>query len=147
MHKNILWRAFIAFIFIATLWYTVIAVYRYHNYKSLNAQVDVTAIQWHAIEESPESFTIQANYRYTFNGNTYTGSSAWDSVYRNDWAAQEDIADFSKKRWKVWIDPGNPDHSSLQKKFPLKECISSVVLWGIFLYFLSLGFYVAKIKN
>jgi hypothetical protein len=147
MHKNILWKAFLAAIFVTTLWYTIVAVYRYNDYSSLQTQAPVTEIQWQTIEDSSESFSLQAHYRYEFNGKSFTGSSPWKEVYRNSWAAEQDIKEFSKVKWKVWIDPNHPDHSSLQKYFPFKECISSALLWGIFLYFLSLGFYVAKIKH
>lgn len=147
MHKNVLWKAFLAAIFVTTLWFTIVAVYRYQDYKNLKEQVPVTEIQWKVIEESSESFTLQAYYRYAIDDKFFKGSSPWKEIYRNNWAAEQDIKEFSKIQWKVWIDPAHPDHSSLQKKFPLKECISSIVLWGIFLYFLILGFYVGKIKN
>ena len=147
MHNNFLWKGFLAAIFLATLWFTIVATYRYQNYKSLQIQVPVTEIKWNIVEESSETFTIHANYRYEYNDKFFIASSPLSDIYRNSWAAEQEIKEFSQIKWKTWIDPQHPDHSSLQKKFPFKECISSIILWGIFLYFLFVGFYVAKLKN
>lgn len=148
MHNNFIWRAFLTLAFLVAVWFTIVAIYRYHNYSSLQAQTLASEIQGQIIEESSESYTLTATYRYEVGHQIFTGTSLWnDTNYRNQWAAEQDLKEFSARKWKVWYDPHHPEYSSLQKKFPLKECISSIVLWGLLLYFLGLGFYVGKLKN
>lgn len=148
MHENLIWRAFLALVFIAALWFTVIAVYRYHNYDRLQMQTDAVEIKGKITEESSEAYTLSATYQYSVGSQQFSGSSPWgDSLYRNPWSAEKDLKEFSGRKWKVWYDPRQPDYSSLQKKFPLKECISSIALWALLLYFLGLGFYAAKMKQ
>jgi hypothetical protein len=78
----------------------------------------------------------------------YSGASVLtDEPFRNRWGAQEAITQYAAKEWRVWFDHKDPDYSSLQKKFPLKECVSAIFLWGLLLYFLWLGFYVAKFNS
>lgn len=148
MHKNLLWQAFLLVIFIAALWYSIIALYSYYSYSYLEAQTTMTSINWNIEEKSPEEYFLKASYHYNFKGNTYQGFTLFaDTPYRNPYAAEQAIKEKSLHSWKLWFDPHDPHHSSLQKIFPLKECISATFLWGLLLYFLWLGFYVAKFKN
>lgn len=148
MHKNTIWQAFIAVIFATTLWYSIVAIYSYYSYVHLKVQTSPSAMDWDIVEKSDEDYVAQSIYRFEFKGKSYPGTTSFtDTPYRNQWAAEQAAREFSKKQWKIWFDPQNPHHSSLQKNFPLKECISALFLWGLVLYFLWLGFYVAKFKN
>lgn len=148
MHKNTFWRAFLAVVFATTLWYTVVAIHSYYSYSHLKTQAAPSAIEWDVEEKSEEDYLVKAMYRFEFNGKSYPGMTSFaDTPYRNQWAAEEALKELSNKHWKIWFDPQNPHHSSLQKNFPFKECISAIFLWGLILYFLWLGFYVTKYKN
>jgi hypothetical protein len=148
MHKNYLWQAFIAVVFATTLWYTAVAIYSYYSYSHLKAQTTPSAMDWDIEEKSDEDYVVKAIYRFEFQNKSYPGNTSFtDTPYRNHWAAEQAAKEISKKDWKIWFDPQNPHHSSLQKEFPFKECISAAFLWGLVLYFLWLGFYVAKFKN
>lgn len=148
MHKNILWQAFLAIVCIAVLWYTFIALYSYYSYSRLKTQSAISSITWDVEEKSEENYFLKAHYSFNFKDHSYSGSTAFtDEPYRNRWAAEQDVKGFSNKNGKVWFDPENPNHSSLQKHFPLKECISAAFLWGLLLYFLWLGFYVTRFKT
>ena len=148
MHKNFLWQAFLLVIFCATLWYSAVALYSYYSYSQLKTQIAVSSIQWEVEEKSEDNYLIKALYQFKYRNNPYSGSTTLSDIpYRNQWAAQQAIKEYSKKNWKTWFDPQNPNHSSLQKNFPLKECISAIFLWGLTIYFLWLGFYVAKFKS
>lgn len=148
MHNNMIWRGFLLFLLAVTLWFTIDAIYLYRSYVRLRMQVPTTSIAWDVVENSSDNYTLKANYAYKVGNDTFTGSSPWDeAVYKNSWAAETQAKAYTSQPWKVWIDPTYPAHSALQKNFPLKQCVYSVVLWGIFLYFLSLGFYVANFKK
>lgn len=148
MHKNVVWQAFLAIVFAVTLWHSVVALYSYYSYSQLKVQTRLTAINWEIEEESEEYYLLKAVYRFQFKGNSYPGNTAWaDEPYRNRWAAEQAAKEFSEQKWKVWFNPNDPHHSSLQKKFPFKQCISAIFLWGLLLYFLWLGFYVTRFKS
>lgn len=148
MHKNYLWQAFLTVIVAATLWYTISAIYAYYSYSHLKAQTSLSALDWEIIHESDEDFPVKAVYTFEFKDKSYPGSTTFTDIpYRNQWAAEQAIKDLSGRQWKVWFDPHNPHHSSLEKSFPFKEIISAIFLWGLILYFLWLGFYVAKFKT
>lgn len=148
MHKNVLWQAFLAVIVLVTLWYTIVAIYSYYSYSHLETQTYPSAMGWEVEEKSEEDYLVKALYNFEFNGKSYPGSTIFsDEPYRNHWAAEQAIKEFSKTKWKIWLDPDNPNHSSLHKNFPFQSILSAIFLWSLILYFLWLGFYVAKFKN
>ena len=148
MHKNIIWQAFLLVILATCLWYSTIALYKYYTYSHLEAKTTVSSINWEIEEKSEENYLVKGIYSFEFRGHSFPGTSHMtDMIYRNKWAAEQAVKEFTQKKWKVWFDPQNPDHSSLQKNFPLKECITAIFLWGLLLYFLWLGFYVARFKT
>ena len=148
MHKNIFWQAFLVVIFVITVWYTVAALYSYYFYSHLSIEKNALAIEWKVEKKSDDIYFLNAFYRFDFEGKVYFGNRVLtEEPYRNTWAAQEAIKEFTDRQWKVWFDPQNPARSSLQKTFPFKECLSAVFLWGLLFYFLWLGFYVAKFKT
>jgi len=147
MHKNVVWQAFLTLISAIALWYTIAALYSYYSYSHLKIQIPASHVEWHIIEKSEEHYLLEASYEIEFKTKFYAGSTRFaDEPYRNQWAAEQAIKEYRGKKWKVWFDPQNPQYSSLQKNFPLKESVSAIFLWGLILYFLWLGFYVKKFK-
>lgn len=145
MHKNIIWQTFLVIVFACTLWYTVIAGYAYYQYSHLTAHTKPSSVDWEITELSEDSYTLTASYRFDFKGKSYPGTSTLTDISeRNRWSAEQTVKEYAAKDWRVWFDHHNPNHSSLQKSFPLKKCLSAIFLWGLFLYFLWLGFYVKK---
>lgn len=148
MHSNLLFRAFLICVFLITIWYTITAIYRYHNYSSLSGQTRPLSMQFSVKEVAEDEFYLEASYTFQANGRSFTGKSDWPRMpYLNRWAAEKDEPYIEKTHQTVWFDPQNPKNSSLQNNFPFKECISAIFLWGLFLYFVWLGFYVTKFKT
>lgn len=147
MHSNPLYRAFLLVVILATLWYSGIALYRYHNFSRLSTQTPLISSEWHIREVSEDKFFLEALYTFSTGKEIVEGNTSWPrDFYRSSWAAEKDIPYYQKHHYIVWYDLSNPHHSSLQKSFPLKECVSAILLWGLLLYFIWLGFYVTKFK-
>ena len=148
MHKNLWWQAFLIAVFLIVLWYSGTALYRTYNYSRLTAKTTPTSIKWDVLELSDDEFVMEGNYTFEVKGKTFEGNTPLkNSIYKNRWAVEEDLPKMDKVKWGVWYNPSNPDYSSLQKKFPVKECLSAVFMWVLFLYFLWLGFYVSKFRT
>lgn len=148
MHHNLLWRAFLVTIFVIVFGYSVLALYRVHQFSKLTSETKPLKMKWSVKEIADDEHMIQGNYTFEANEKTYQGEAVLKkSIYRNGWAAEQDLPKYDKEKWTVWYDPANPDYSALQKSFPLKECISALVLWALFFYFTWLGFYVGRFKT
>lgn len=128
--------------------YTAVALYRYYNYSILTAKTEATSTKWTIQEKADDEFLLVSHYQFDVNGKIVVGETVFkDEVYRNSWAAEQDIAKYTLRKWDVWYSPRNPDDSTLQKNFPLKEVLSAGFLWCLLLYFLWLGYYVSRFKQ
>ena len=143
MHKNPLWLIFLGVIVSCIVGYTGFAGYKIFLYISHSKAVEPHEIKWKPVWQEG-SFVIDATYHYTFQGRKVESHSQLPETFLNRWAAEQKIGEFQKQPQQVWINPRHPSDSTLQKKFPLKQCISTVFLWSILAYFLWLGVYVAK---
>ncbi len=149
MHNNFLWQAFLVVVLLVTLAYSGIALYHYYAYSHLTAQTDdISAMHWQIQEKSDTAFVVKADYTFTIQQQAFEGSTAWTKEpYLNRYAAEQAIKLMTGEHWQVWYDQHNPHRSSLQKQFPIKECLSALFLWVLLLYFVWLGYYVAKFKT
>lgn len=145
MHKNRFWLAFLAVVLLCSAWYTGKALYYYYNYKQLSEQTTPTSLEWRVVAHSDEDFTLDTDYTFKVHNEVFAGTTSWERSYLSEWAAHQEIQELSHQVWKVWYSSKNPHISSLQKNFPFKESISALLLWGLFLYFLWLGYYVGNI--
>lgn len=143
MHKNGLWFAFLGLVCLATIWFTAKTYFSLNEYFTLKQTVEISAIDWSYDSPSDEEFIPKGHYAFEYKGKKYEGIEHIEgAALRNKAAADEMVQYLSKRVFKVWFDPSNPNHSSLQKSFPSKECLSTALLWGVLLYLIGLGYYV-----
>jgi hypothetical protein len=144
MHKNPFFIVLLAALCAAGLWFFGKAAWALYDYNSYTSSVQAKTIDWNIKIVSEEQFIPYARYTYVVNGTEHTGEgSLKNTVYRNEWAAGKAVEELAKKGWTIWYDPDYPNYSSLQKIFPLKECIYAGTVALLIIYFLGLGFYVA----
>lgn len=137
------WGAFFLFIGAVILWFTASAGYQLYQYAVLQEKTFAKKIEWSVVEVTDEKYVLNAQYTFDLDGTSFSGNTRMTSLsFRNQWAAEQSIPKYDKQQWEVWYSPGNPHHSTLQKNFPLKECLSAALLWGIMGYFLWLQYYL-----
>ena len=128
------------------IWFIVKAGVEVYEYAQLTVQAEVVVNEWSVQEVKTDQFVVIAHYVYVYQEKNYTGQGKVGGIYPNPWAAQEAKARFSKQKWSVWLAPGHPEKSILEKHFPVKRALSAAVLIGLVLYFFILSAYV-KVKN
>ncbi len=141
MHKNRLWLVFLGIIGICTLWYSVSGILAVQHYRAMSATTPLVDSQW-SVEEMPgDVFVPLVGYHYKIGGRIYTGETLlYDEGSRNPSATEDNIQSLRKLSWVAFYDPRQPQRSTLQKSFPIKECLSAVVLLGVFTYLVWLGY-------
>ena len=143
MHKNKFWLGFLIFVILVTLGNVSLATYRYLSYRQLQAQAPLLNFSTEINEISDTYYFVEVNYTFLVNGKTHSGNSfSTERHFLNHWAAEEEEKAFNARPPKVWYDPNNPEHSTLVKKFPLRDIGSSLALIGLLVYFLWLGYRV-----
>ncbi|CDZ79790.1 hypothetical protein BN1013_00288 [Candidatus Rubidus massiliensis] len=142
MNNSWIWKGGYFLLALVAIFFTCKAIFKLHDYYSLNVQIAPIAIEFVPISLSLESYYIKSHYSYIYKNKQYSSDIIFTDYYKNLYAAEKQIEAFKKYPWTIWINSSTPRISTLQKKFPLKELISGGILIGICIYFLGLGYYV-----
>ena len=143
-HRNPFWLLFLGLMIIIILCFTIRNGIHMWQYLRLDKQIPAKNIQWSVVSLSDEEFVPFARYHYLVNGKNYQGQTLWQETYLNEWSAQEAIARLISSPPLVLFAASHPQTSSLQINFPLKESLSTILLWILALYFLGLGYYYRR---
>lgn len=142
---NQIWKILFGIFILIALWFTSYALHDVYTYARLYAEAPATSVILSVKEVTDERYHLQARYTFTASNTMYSGETLLTSPpYRNGWAAKQAISEYKNHAWKVWYSPQNPQHSSLQKSFPFKECLSALILWGLLFYSIGLKKYVIR---
>ena len=133
---NTLWITLLAVSGATALWLSSLAVFHCWQYFRLNAHAEVESIAWTIRELSPSSYAFEAQYGYTISGRNYFGRSVLKTpTFPNRFAAESYENTLLKKRATVWFEEKDPSCSSLEKVFPKKSLIHSLLTLAVFVYF------------
>jgi hypothetical protein len=148
MHKNIVWLCFLSLVTGAVGWVTLKTFYLIYLYVSLDAQAPAENMKWVVERLQEDKYVMKADYTFKAKHKEYQGETLFlNDTFRNPWAGEDAMKVYSSKDWAAYYSSFNPQNSSLQRNFPLKESISSGVLWILLLYFAGVGYYVANRKD
>jgi hypothetical protein len=128
------------------IWYGGIAAFKVVHYIRLDAESPATHIHWTVRDLDTDQYVLEGEYTFQSNGKEYAGKSIIERpYYRNIWAAVQAIKEQTNTQWFISYSSINPNFSSLQKSFPLRECLSFLFLCGLLAYFVFLNYYVNHI--
>lgn len=145
--KDRLMMVLVVVLGLCALWFSGSSLWKATQYLRLSSSISPQAISWSVEEKSDERYLLHGNYTFMVNGKQFHGEDTLQSpFFLNPWATEQAIKNKSFDQPLVWYSAGNPHYSSLQKKFPLKECLSALILWGLVMYFYGLDYYVARVK-
>lgn len=144
MRQNLFWTVLISLMLLSIGGYTAHTLIKVWQYVYLNQHTHAVDIQWSIFPKNEESFIPVANYFFQVDEKNYHSQTLWQEHYLNRWAAEEAIMRLKKTAPLVWFNSHYPDKSSLQKIFPLKESLYSLLLWGLGIYFFALVYYVKR---
>ena len=142
MYRNPFWILFLSVMVIGTVIYTGFTVYDLWHYMRLDKHIQAQDIQWSVLALSDDRFIPVARYQFILQGKYFQGETRWQANYLNEWTAKEAVARLKPSPPLVWYDGANPNISTLEKLLPQKQCLYTVSLWILSLYFFGLGYYV-----
>ena len=144
MGRKKIWLVFVLLIAVVALWFIVKGVLEIGAYYSLSAQAPATIEKWSIKEKHSDSFAVEAEFTFNYKEKSYQGVTNVGGLYPNPWAAGHAQERFSAQKWSAWFNPHKPEKAVLEKKFPLKKTLSTVVLIGLATYFSILGIYLGR---
>jgi hypothetical protein len=148
MHRNPLFLAFLVLLALGTAWYVGVTGIKLMTYYTYSEEVGVSLDNVWVENPKASSYYLQATYNFTANDQEYTGGDKLGlRIFRNKWSAEKAMNSLPQGKWLAWHKKGNPSDSLLNRIFPLKRCVSSLVLIALLGYFVWLGYYVARQQN
>lgn len=145
MHKNAVWLYFLYTLGIIVFIYTCFTGWKLWQFYRLTERATPQEINWSIYQPSDDEYRMQADYSFESRGKQYKDRYILpEPKLYNIYAAEQVQKEVSQKKWNVWFAKNDEKHSQLIKKFPMKECIYTLILWGLLIYFILLGFYVSK---
>lgn len=143
MHKNRAWLAFLTFMLFSALYFCGIALWDLAIYRQQTHMAKPLSLRFNYQEVGKEMYAPLVEYTFNEAGKIYEREESLRApLARNEFAAQDMLEELKTKQWQIWYSPQAPNRATLQKHFPLKECLTAIALLGLLFYFLSLGFYV-----
>jgi hypothetical protein len=138
-----IWLLFLATIVIISSWFSFKSGYEFYKYYSRNSQVISKEIVWTVKELATDRYVLNGHYFYTLNDKSYSGQTQLNTpLFKNQEAAKKHIKEIRKERKVVWYSSYQPEDSSIRRELPIKDTVYTIILWGLFFYFLGLGFYI-----
>ena len=143
MHRNPLWIAFLAIIWILALAMNWRAASKYWDYQSISQKTSAIEVQW----SLPTDSYLQADYTYIVDGQPYSSQGPISTEpYLNRWAAERGLEEVRTLSLDVWYSQEDPAHSTLIRVFPTRELVYGLFSLLLAIYFLGLGIYVRRIS-
>lgn len=115
------------------------------NYYSFKAFVEPDFINWSIESFNDEVWRAVAEFRYTVKAHTYNKQEVFQGErYRNPYAANVALEKLQKNFKVVWYNPENPSQASMEKFYPTKKSLYSLVTLGLVFYGAWLGSYLTR---
>lgn len=109
------------------------------GYLRLEKKTIATVNQWKVIEKSSSQFALRASYTFDAQGKTYAGKTTLSKPYHlNRLSAEKQVKAYEAHKWPVWYQPNHPEISSIEHLFPVKKCLYTLIVLGVFFYFVYL---------
>jgi hypothetical protein len=91
----------------------------------------------------PERYESVVNYSFHLGGEVKEGFYHFKKpLFPNEAACRSSIEKFQEKAWQIYYNPYNPQIASLQKLFPFKALIHTILSFAVLLYFLYFRSYL-----
>lgn len=147
MQRKYVTLGLVALFSVAAAIYAYDALKKSWFYFQLDGLAKIESPNFFVKELSDEKFAVEGRYGYTVKDKTYQGHSrVGGRFYRNEFAAASAIKKMQNPL-PVYFSKTSPEISSLEKNFPYKEVVYSLILLGVFLYFVALGYTFSKKPN
>ena len=127
------------------LWYTALASMEVYRWSRATARAQTEAQEWSVHPIGRAGYRIAVSYSFDAGGKLFEGSQRDEKrLFRNAWAAEQDIAQHKSAPLTIWYSPSNPTYSTPFRHFPYRLCTYAAILTLLALYFVGLRIYLRR---
>ncbi len=118
-----------------------------NTYFSLNLQTNATIDNFDIINNKKNSYKALVCYSFKVKDKTFKNKIIYSKNFLNYMNANEFVEKLSHDNLPIWFNKKNPNISSFEKIFPIKNCVYVIITFIIFIYFLILKYYVYSFQK
>ena len=145
MQRNLAWPIFLSIISILVVVFTSLLSIDLYRYRQLKSNVIAKELEGSVYKIGSNQYKIEVEYLYDIQGREYSKQQVIKKLtYKNVWLANQAIDALKENEINVWYNPHEPKMGTIEKSFPYRRLLSTIVLFGIFLYFCLLSRYMLK---
>lgn len=129
------------------LWFSLQTTLGIFKYYHLDAKAPAHLSSLSVQEVKGTRYLVEAKYIYEVKGRSYLGKTLFcEPVYLNRLSAEEDFEKWKQFSWEAFYNSKNVKESSLQRVFPLKKSIYTLLSIGVFIYFCLFYMFKKQVK-
>lgn len=136
MPKNRVFLAILSMIGLAALFFSVKSGIELYTLWRLDAYAPLEKLEFTPKPLAEDKFVLVAKYDFL---NQTQEEVIKEPTYLNPFGAETAAKKLSQELKGVWYNSNNPSLSTLQKNTPYKQWAYTMVLWGLFAYFIILN--------
>jgi hypothetical protein len=129
------------------LFFAGAALVKLNFYFNLDSSAKANIEKIEILNSKKDSFKIFVEYSFVFNNRIFFKKHIFQEVFFNQFTANDFMNKISKHDIRIWFNLKNPQVSSIEKIFPWKNCVYSLITMIVFFYFLILKYYVLNFKK
>lgn len=146
MHKNAYYIGLLVILTAFVLWWTYDALSLIFRYYNLSASTTVVITEMNTIKKSDDDYRLEIEYIYIAGEASYKKSQILPASHLNPFAVQKTIDELKNKNLPLYFNPHDPNQASLERVFPLKQCLYAIIMISILCYFIGLGYCIKKTR-
>jgi len=116
-------------------------------YLSLNEQKQGNILKYEIRNDKRDKYKALIHYSFKFKDKNFENKSFCREFFLNYINAKDYVEKLSKNNFTIWFNLKNPNISSFEKNFPVKNCVYVFITFLIFFYFLILKVYVYNFRK
>ncbi len=138
IHPKTLWSCLVMASLFVFLWIFAEFTVKYFIYMKQGSPSPAEVFEWGVVEMDEDKFVVCADFRFQTNGTEeYVSSHLFEKTpFLTESLAQQFIEEKQLEDWKCyWY--GNPNNPSvsMERVFPYKAMVYSLIALGVFIYF------------
>ena len=138
IHPKTLWSCLVMASLFVFLWIFAEFTVKYFIYIKQGSPSMAEVFEWGVVEMDEDKFVVCADFRFQTNGTEeYISSHLFEKApFLTEREAERFIADKQLEEWKCyWYGNPNDPSVSMERIFPSKAMVYSLIALGVFIYF------------
>jgi len=124
------------------VWFSFQLFLQTNKYIILNTPIKANIEKLEVNNDNKNKFLAVASYSFDVANKTFIHKGVFEKKFINPLSAKAFCENISKNDFIIWYNSKNPNFSSVEKNFPIKNCVYSIITLIVFIYFLILKYYI-----